>query len=274
MDSLALALGVRWRRWFPRIPLPVRLPFGGWWLARRNQIGDTVFWYRGFADEAPALRFMESFLQPGMTVVDAGAHEGYYTLLAARRVGRKGCVISFEPSPRERNALLWHVRINHCANVTVESVALGYDSGAAQLHVVEGLRTGFNSLRPPAISDRTETVSVRIERLDDSLRRLGVDHVDFIKMDVEGAELSLLQGASELLRREPRPVILAEVEDSRTAPWGYPAREIVKALRERNYEWFKPELAAGLVSLGTAQHTFEANLVAIPAERRELLPRN
>jgi len=69
---------------------------------------------------------------------------------------------------------------------------------------------------------------VRVETLDDVLWRLQVNAVDFIKLDAEGAELGVLQGARELLRGASRPVILAEVQDLRTQPWGYRARDIVR----------------------------------------------
>lgn len=272
-EQKALALGVRWRKWLPWIPLPIRLSCGSWWLARRNQMGDTLFWFRRFGDEEAELGFMQSFLKPGMVVVDAGAHEGYYTLIASRLVGREGRVISFEPSPRERKALRWHVRLNRCANVHVNGAALGSEQGSAELHVVAGDRTGYNSLKPPAIADRTQNVRVRVETLDDSLRRLAIERVDFLKLDVEGAELSVLQGAAALLQRQPRPVVLAEVEDARTAPWGYRAEEIINALRRRDYEWFQPQTDASLRTVPSSQSEFQTNLVAVPRERlRDVVP--
>jgi FkbM family methyltransferase len=57
--------------------------------------------------------------------LDIGAHHGLYTLLASRRVGRRGMVVAFEPSPRERRRLAKHLRVNRCANVEVEACAVG-----------------------------------------------------------------------------------------------------------------------------------------------------
>ena len=62
--------------------------------------------------------------------------------------------------------------------------------------------------------------------------------MDFIKLDVEGAELDVLKGADLLLNRRPRPVILAEVQDVRTQPWGYRARDI-QHLSHKGYKWFR-----------------------------------
>jgi FkbM family methyltransferase len=212
-------------------------------------------------------RFVQNFLRTGMTVVDVGAHHGLYTLLASKGVGRRGKVIAFEPSPRERRRLLRHIRVNACSNVAVEACALGDEVGEANLFVVGGWSDWCNSLRPPAVTERTETIRVRVERLDDVLWRQQVDAVDFIKLDAEGAELSVLQGARELLRGASRPVILAEVQDLRTQPWGYRARDIVQFLVRENYCWFAVTANGSLRPAATDMDTYDANLVAVPAER-------
>ena len=84
-----------------------------------------------------------------MIVLDIGAHHGFYTLLASRKVGKKGKVIAFEPSPRKRRKLIWHCRLNRTDNVWIESCALGSFDGEAELFLVKGKETGCNSLRPP-----------------------------------------------------------------------------------------------------------------------------
>jgi FkbM family methyltransferase len=78
----------------------------------------------------------------------------------------------------------------------VEPLALGDHSGEADLFLVEGAQGWCNSLRPPEVSERTSTVRVEVQRLDEVLRVLGIRRVDFAKLDVEGAELSFLHGAS------------------------------------------------------------------------------
>jgi hypothetical protein len=109
---------------------------------------------------------------------------------------------------------------------------------------------------PALVNDFRPPVESRIER------------VDFIKLDVEGAELSVLKGASDLPRR-PRPVIHAEVEDIRTEPGGYRASEIVLTLEALGFEWFQPQLDGTLIRIGPEREEFQANLTAVPNERRE-----
>jgi hypothetical protein len=80
-------------------------------------------------------------------------------------------------------------------------------------------------------------------------------------MDVEGAELCVLRGAKDLLQRMRRPVIVCEVDDYRTRPWGYDAQEIVDFLKNQQYEWFGLSRLGALVPVG--QHD-SYNLVALP----------
>jgi FkbM family methyltransferase len=260
-----ISLAYRARRVFPEMPIPLRLPFGAWWLAQRSALDDDLI-HDGFEDAEIA--FVHRLLRPGMTVLDAGAHHGLYTLLASKRVGREGRVIAFEPSPRERRRLARHLRVNRCRNVSTQSCALGDEHRETDLFLVEGREDWCNSLRAPQIDARASIVRVEMERADDVLEKLGVERVDFIKLDVEGAELSFLQGACRILAAS-RPVILAEVQDLRTRPWGYRAHEIIDFLASANYCWFALTANSNLQPISTQLKTYDANLVALPEERAD-----
>jgi FkbM family methyltransferase len=254
----------RWLKSLPLVPLPTRLPFGAWWLAENDFCGVAVI-LGGFENKERA--FIEGFLRPGLVVVDIGAHHGFYSLLASKKVGPTGRVLAFEPSPRERSRLLRHLRLNSCLNARVWDCALGQADGNADLFVVDGTETGCNSLRPPNASQPAKTVPVKVASLDDCLEREGIDHVDFIKMDVEGAEVEVLKGATRLLDRRPRPVLMCEVQDIRTAPWGYPAKEIVDFLSHREFQWFSISDDHGLSLIPSDHEAFNGNYIAIPKER-------
>jgi FkbM family methyltransferase len=258
-----ISLAYRARRVFPEMPIPLRLPSGAWWLAQKSALDDDLI-HEGFEDAEMA--FVERMLRTGMTVLDVGAHHGLYTMLASKRVGSAGRVIAFEPSARERKRLQSHLRLNRCRNVVVESCALGDKRSKSDLFVVEGREDWCNSLRAPQINARVSTERVAVERADDVLARLRIERVDFIKLDIEGAELSFLQGARRTLA-ESRPVILAEVQDLRCRPWGYAAREIIGFLTRAKYCWFALTANGILQPISTELKTYDANLVAIPEER-------
>jgi len=256
----------RFHRVFPTVPVPLRLPFGVWWLARNSALDDQLL---NSSFEPAELNFVSRFVRPGMTVLDVGAHHGLYSLLMAKRIGKTGKLVSFEPSSRERRRLLRHLQINGFSDVRVESCALGDETGEAELFLLDGIHDWGNSLKPPSLGQSSRTERVQVRRLDDVLPELAITHVDFIKLDVEGAELSFLKGASETLSRTPRPAILAEVQDVRTRPWGYSAREIIRWLVQMKYEWFELSASGSLVSGLVEQQSYDSNLVALPSERIE-----
>jgi len=259
-----ITMALRARRVVRGMPIPLRLPFGAWWLAEGGAL-DHELMYNQF--EQAELRFVQKMLKPGMTVVDMGAHHGLYTLLASKCVGRRGRVLAFEPSPREGCKLEKHLRVNRCKNVEVDGRAVADKAGAAELHVVDEYRDWGNSLRPPSVPESVHTVWVNTCRLDDALAQKGIRNVDFIKLDTEGAELAVLQGAQRLLHRAPRPVILAEVQDVRTRPWGYEAKEIIKKLAQWNYCWFSVGESGELYPASPDEEEYDGNFVALPEEK-------
>jgi len=242
----------------------VTLPFGARWLCEQSALDGQL---KSGKFEVAETKFVARFLRDGMTVLDIGAHHGFYTLLASSRVGSSGRVIAFEPSPRERVRLERHVRLNKCANVRIEQIALGASPGRAELFLVEGMEDYCNSLRPPAVNAETRRVPVSVTTLDEFLSSAGLADVHFVKLDVEGAELDVLKGASNLLRQSLRPVFMVEVYDIRTRPWGYSARDIVRFLAERSFKWFSLEESGQPAPVDSIGCSFDANLVAVPAER-------
>ena len=261
-----ITLALRARQIFPEMPIPLRLPFGAWWLAEKGELDHELI-YNSF--EGTEMRFVEKLLRRGMTVLDAGAHHGLYTLLTSKCVGSTGKVIAFEPSPRERRRLEKHLRVNHRKNVELQACALGSESCEADLFVVDGFHDWGNSLRLPAVAGATRKVRVQVRRIDDVLSELGISRVDFIKLDIEGGELDFLQGAPRLLQGVCRPAILAEVQDVRTLPWGYAAREIIEFLLRKNYRWFALTADSMLQPVSCNLEAYNANLVALPEERLE-----
>ena len=258
----------RWGRLFRWMPRPVRLPYGALWLRWPDSISPEIT--RG-AFEGAEIRFVDRFLRSGMTVLDIGAHHGLYTLLASRRVGASGHVVAFEPSPRERRKLRLHLGLNLVGNVRVESLALGAEAGEASFYRVDGVETGCNSLRPPAVQSPVSALRVKLGRLGDYADAHALANVDFIKMDVEGAELDVLSGAQSLLNRRPRPIWLVEVSDLRTGPWGYRAQRILEFLEERGYKWFEVFEGGRLRSMAASREHLDSNFVAVPEERAEEL---
>jgi FkbM family methyltransferase len=150
-------------------------------------------------------RVFERYCHPGMTVVDVGANLGYYSLLASRLVGTSGRVIALEPNSENCRLLLSSLRLNGSTNVELLPVAADVATGWAyySTHVGSngGLIDGDDLLTHPG-------VVVPTFRLDDLVSA----RVDFLKMDVEGAEGRVVRGATRLIERD-RPVVTTELKD-------------------------------------------------------------
>jgi len=251
---------------FPKLPIPARISPDLWFVAWLDHLGDHVL----LGDyEETELAFVRQFVRPGMVVLDIGANEGFYTLFFARCVGAGGSVVSFEPSRRERRRLRINLLVNFIKNVRVEKFALTSQESELNLYVVETGETGCNSLRPPAVKGPTRAISVTSTTLDLYLRRNSLRRIDFMKIDVEGAEWSVLQGAMTALRTAPRPFIMIEVSDLRTRPWGYHSQEIAKFLRNLDYELFRPLPFGKLepMDVTDVKDGSDFNVIAAPSER-------
>jgi hypothetical protein len=132
---------------------------------------------------------------------------------------------------------------------------------------VDGTEDYCNSLRPPIVEAKTHKIRVDVTSLDEFRSCAGIKTIDFVKIDVEGAELEVLKGARSVLTATPRPVMLVEVYDIRTGPWGYRAREIVSFLNQLGYRWFSLLADGTLQPVEPTLEVYDMNLVAIPKER-------
>lgn len=171
-----------------RVPVPV---LGG---PNRGRLWSAASAGRGYVSgtfERERVASMLAVLGPGQRFWDAGAHKGYVTLAAARRVGRHGGVLAFEPSRRNLPFLRRHVAWNRAANVQVLPVALAAEPGTARFG-------GNGSSIAYRLGAGDETVTVRTIA---GLVADGHAPPDVLKVDVEGAEVELLHGAGSLLKR-------------------------------------------------------------------------
>ncbi|HUF28288.1 MAG TPA: FkbM family methyltransferase [Gemmatimonadaceae bacterium] len=147
--------------------------------------------------ELTRMRVLDALIRPGDTVWDLGAHQGFVTLLASRRVGPSGTVYAFEPAHENRAVLRRHVRWNRLVNVHVLPFALGSFDGDATFG-------GGATSRMHALGQGDETVAVRTVS---SLVGSGLPSPNFVKIDVEGAEAEVLAGAMSVLRSDTRLMI-------------------------------------------------------------------
>ncbi len=155
--------------------------------------------------EAAEIRFMQSFPLSGRSVIDIGANKGVYSYWMSRAVGPQGRVIAFEPQP-ELEAHLKDVFDSFgLSNVELITCALSSQAGDAQLYrrSVGAGDASFESMQ------EVEALTVPCTTLDDYVAASGLDDIAYIKCDVEGHELAVIQGAEQSLKRWS-PVVQVE----------------------------------------------------------------
>jgi len=181
--------------------------------------------------EAHETRLIGEVVKPGWTVVDAGANFGWHAIHLAKLVGPQGRVFAFEPIPGTFIELVDNAHLNGCTNLEACSAALGREERAVFLFLPAiDLGAGAAS----QFLDVGEKVEVPMRRLDDFLAEKGVDHVDFIKADIEGGELNLLGGAERLLLRS-HPRILIEIVDIHCRRFGHTPQDVIQFLTSRGF---------------------------------------
>jgi FkbM family methyltransferase len=211
--------------------------------------------------------FLDRILRPGMTFVDAGANDGIYTVFAAQRVGAGGLVWAFEPSPRELERLCCNLELNHLA-ARVFPLALADVEGQAELMLGGYEHEGHNTLGAFAYSEVESAgkVAVRLRRLDDIVAEDAPARMDVLKLDVEGAELRLLRGATATLERY-RPVVLFEASEPSLRNQGASGAELIEFFGAQRFTIYSFDPDTGTpAAIGNTP--FSNNLIALPEEKQ------
>lgn len=198
---------------------------------------ETVAWFKGN-------------IRAGMVVLDIGAHCGYYTRLFANLVGPKGRVVALEPHPLTFQYLKQNVE--RLPNVVLRNVAAGersgtariydgfVDSGSATLAVSAAKREFERTMLTGELNKRARAGlpvvahEVRVARVDELVRDCGVERVDVVKMDIEGAEVYALRGMAETLRSNSC-VLVFEFAPSNLAGFGFKPADLFKTLTDLGY---------------------------------------
>ena len=206
--------------------------------------------------EPETMAAIRRLVQPGMTALDIGAHTGFVTLLLASRVGKTGRVFGFEPVPENFRLLEKNVRSNPLPQVRLVQLALSDQGGAATLTrnpVNDGGHSIGDQHQNPDFAGRDlEQLQVQVptQTLDGWLADQGIDRVDFIKIDVEGAEGLVFAGARRLLSSPAAPAIICEVADAAQRSVGQTEAGLRQILYDHGYRSFLlrdgfPELLPG-----------------------------
>lgn len=154
--------------------------------------------------ETGTLQLLERLLPEGGTFIDAGANIGLMTLHAAQVVGATGEIHAFEPHPRTYGMLSRNVERNGFTCVTAHPLALGASAGQATLYDRDNVGRGGSTLHDPGEGKTGMTVEIAV------LDAVFSGAADVLKVDVEGHEIEMLEGARSLLSSPSPPAVIVE----------------------------------------------------------------
>jgi len=191
---------------------------------------------------------VERLIKLGDKVVDVGAAIGYFTLIFARSVGENGMVFAFEPKTDRYEILLKNIQVNNYSNVKTEKKAIMQNSKKISFFSREdgmaGLRYkgDIESIQQELVDDKHKIPEqVTTIELDDYLKKLDViEDISFIKIDVDGPELLVLQG-SKLLLRNKNLKIFIEWDKTLSKESGCKPSDMIDLLTENNFRMFYPD---------------------------------
>jgi FkbM family methyltransferase len=190
-------------------------------------------YFFGIWDEQ-GIKFLKNSLKEGDVFFDIGANIGCYSLVAAKQTGPKGEVHSFEPVSKVFYKLQNNVSLNGFQNIKLNQNAVFEKSGILELFVSSNENGGMSSMF------HHDTESGQIEKanaitIDEYVNTLNIQKIDFIKIDIEGAEIFALKGMKNTLRRF-KPIILMELSDDILNTAQVDENEILSLLSDLNYE--------------------------------------
>jgi len=256
----------------------------------------AVLLHRFSLFERHELDMVRAMVKPGMVCLDIGANMGIYTFLLAELVGEDGRVHAYEPAPENALLLGMAVKANHAGNVVVEQKAVADTDGTIALHLCEE-HTGDHSIF--ARNDSRKTVDVQKVAIDEEIKRNTPRHkvwaksratasaqrqqasahasgrVDFIKMDIQGAEGLALQGMRETCKRNNDLVLLMEFSPKLLRACGTDPASVLMRLEQQGMRLYEIQ-GASLVRaspshlLSRPEGAKDANIIACRRLPKEL----
>jgi len=182
--------------------------------------------------------FFRNNIKEGMNVLDIGANIGYFSLLFSKWIGDKGKVYSFEPDPINFDFLLKNIHANRAGNISCFQKAVSNCNGNVSLFLSEKNKGDHRIFDFYVFEDDNNRKSIDVEcvTLDSILP--ADEKIDFIKMDIQGAEYLALEGMSDTLDKNPNIQLLTEFWPYAIEESGHSPKEFIEKLRQFGFEIF------------------------------------
>lgn len=193
--------------------------------------------YFGFADQG--LTNLFALCKPGAVMVDVGSNIGYVLLKMAQIGGTNSKVYGFEPDPVNYQACATNVKLNAFKNISLLNIGLGSEEQELYLGVHTVSNRGGNRV-VAEVDMAIDSARIQVVKLDEFVSEHRIEKIDLIKIDVEGYELHVLQGAAHTLQTS-KPILFIELDDTNLKAQGHSSKELVKFVKELGYEAYHAE---------------------------------
>jgi FkbM family methyltransferase len=212
----------------------LKLKNGSYFFFPTDRI-DSLNGLLGGRFEKSQTSLMKKYVKKGDTVLDIGSNFGYYTALFSMLVGKKGEVHTFDPLPWATDLLEKNAKMNDSfKNVTINRFGLGEKKGKSLIFRYKWGDSGLSSLRKHGLVP-ADSFICKIETLDSYVEKKKFKKIDFIKCDIEGAELLAFKGGSKTLAKFS-PILFFEVLKAYERDFNYKPEDIYSFLHSLDYD--------------------------------------
>jgi FkbM family methyltransferase len=194
-----------------------------------------LIWNKFEKDETD---YMCKVLKKGDVFIDIGSNIGLFSLIASKIVGDEGKVLCFEPSPLTFSRLKENVTINNFNNLDIRNLGLSDAIGELTFYVSNNGYDAWNSFSPSKDNKLELSINVPVSTLDFELNEIDKSKIKLVKIDVEGWEKFVLQGAKDFLTNF-NPIVMVEFTEQNTFNSGYPVYDIFDIMENFGYTWYR-----------------------------------
>lgn len=230
--------------------------YGKHFLARRVTVPDKTIVYRSRSGinweldlseyqmrqiylydiyERNTIRHLFNLCKPDMTFIDVGANIGFYSLTMAQFL-KKGEVHSFEPNPYIHKLFQKNLALNSFSNIVANPVGLSDKNETLTIHFSKS-NLGASSVYNTS-SDMHE--QIRLVAFDDYCKEKNIQKIDLLKVDIEGGELNFLKGATGMIRKCEKLILVMEIMEEHCIKAGYSAAELFEYVTSLGFKAYLP----------------------------------
>jgi FkbM family methyltransferase len=226
-----------------------------------------------FETEQSEQKLVKNLVTSGMTVFDVGANIGDYSILLSQLVGNSGKVYSFEPTSNTFQTLQNRLQENKCDNVSVYQKVIFSNNQSIEFNEFSDEYSVWNSIGSPQMLNPNKSTEyipiVKTEileaiTLDSFCQEHKIQSIDYLKIDVEGAESDVLLGATDLLRNQSIRFIQFEISQKMLEGLNRNAQTTFDLLIQNGYECHRIQMNGDIGEQVTGSNSFYENYIAFP----------